>query len=255
MLKNLRRLTSVGRPFKGISFFIEEISKDLQIVIGLFVISSLLFYFLVHSVIPDKRDIIDTYAFVLFNTYISPVHTRMAMIISFFGTGTFLIPSYALITFYLFRKKCVHYAIMVLVIAISSLLLGWLLKEMFHRARPLNPLVGGAGGYSFPSGHALGGFIFSGALIWLIWQAKRNIYLKWVLSLFIAAFGTMIGLSRIYLHVHYATDVIGSLFVTFIWYSLLYIFFRLTYKGGKAEKMRIYDTAPSGISENYQFNN
>ncbi len=255
MLKNLRRLTLPERPFKGISFFIEEISKDLLIVIGLFVISSLLFYFLVHSVIPGERDILDTYAFLFFNAYITPVHTRIAMIVTFFGTGSFLIPSYLLITFYLFRKKFVNCAIMVLVIAVSSLLLGWLLKEMFHRPRPLNPLVGGAGGYSFPSGHALGGFIFSGALIWLIWQAKRKIYLKWVLSLFIAAFGAMIGLSRIYLHVHYATDVIGSLFVTFIWYSLLYIFFRLMYKGGKPGQERIYDTDSTRISANYHFNN
>ena len=255
MLKYLRRVTSSERPFKRITFFIEEISKDLLIVIGLFVIFSLLFYFLVHSIIPEKVDMVDTSAFLFFDSYISPVHTRIAMVVTFFGTGSFLIPSYMLITFYLFRKKFVNYAVIVLVIAVSSLLLGWLLKEMFHRARPLNPLVGGAGGYSFPSGHALGGFIFSGALIWLIWQAKRNVYLKWMLSLFIAAFGTMIGLSRIYLHVHYATDVLGSLFVTFIWYSLLYIFFRLIYKGEKAERVRSYDQEGTAISENYQFNN
>jgi undecaprenyl-diphosphatase len=255
MLRFLRRVTSSESPFRRISFIIEEISKDLLIVIGLFVISSLLFYFLVHSIIPEKVDIIDNSAFLLFSPYISPVHTRIAMIVTFFGTGTFLIPSYGLIIFYLLRKKFLIYVVMVLVIAVSSLLLGWLLKEMFHRARPLNPLVGGAGGYSFPSGHALGGFIFGGALIWLIWQAKRNVYLKWMLSLFIAAFGTMIGLSRIYLHVHYATDVLGSLFVTFIWYSLLYIFFRLVYKGEKAGRVRSYDPEGTAISENYQFNN
>jgi undecaprenyl-diphosphatase len=206
-------------------------------------------------VIPEKRDIIDTSAFLFFNSCITPVHTRIARALTFFGTGSFLIPFYILIVFYLLRKKCVQYAIMVSAMAVSSLLLGWLLKELFHRSRPLNPLVGGAGGYSFPSGHALGGFIFSGVLLCLIWQAKRNIYLKWMLSLFIGAFGTMIGLSRIYLHVHYATDVIGSLIVTLIWFSLFYIFFQFIYSSGKAGRSGIYNTEARLISENYHFNN
>ena len=211
MLKHLRRIASVEKLFKKAGFFVASI---------------LLFYFLVHSVIPEKKDIIDISAFHFFSTFISPAHTRMAIMITFFGTGSFLIPSYMLIAFYLLSKKCVKYAIMVSVMAISGLLLGWLLKEMFHRSRPLNPLIGGAGGYSFPSGHALGGFIFSGVLLCLVRRTKMNICLKWILSLSIVTFGIMIGLSRIYLHVHYTTDVIGSLFVTFIWFSLFYIFFR-----------------------------
>ena len=145
--------------------------------------------------------------------------------VTFLGTGSFLIPSYMLIIIYLLRKNCSTHAWLVAVMAISGLLLGWVLKELFHRSRPLFPLVSGAGGYSFPSGHALGGFIFSGVLICLVWQTERKTHHKWMFVTLITALGAMIGLSRIYLHVHYATDVMGSLLVTLIWFSLLNLFF------------------------------
>ena len=144
---------------------------------------------------------------------------------------------------------------MVAIVASVSLLSGWLLKDIFHRARPISPLISGVGGYSFPSGHALGGFIFSGVLLLLLWKTRRNIYLKWGLSFLIFLFGMSIGLSRIYLHVHYATDVIGSLFITLAWFALSYIFFRLIFKHKLDERPKLYDLSPDMISENYHFNN
>src|ERR1035438_3878268 len=110
------------------------------------------------------------------------------------------------------KRRFLKYVMMISTMVVSSLLLGWLLKAVFHRSRPPYPLVGGAGGYSFPSGHALGGFIFCGILLFLVWKTLNNYYIKWLLSSFITVFGMCIGLSRIYLHVHYATDILGSFF-------------------------------------------
>jgi len=138
---------------------------------------------------------------------------------------------------------------------ISSLLLGWILKPLFHRSRPGLPLVGGAGGYSFPSGHALGGFIFCGVLLLLLWKSRINFYLKWILTFFIFAFGLIIGISRIYLHVHYATDVLGSLFITLAWFSLSYIFFRLIFKQKLHERHELHSPMQEMISKTYQFDN
>jgi undecaprenyl-diphosphatase len=143
---------------------------------------------------------------------------------------------------------------MVSTMVVSSLFLGWILKTTFHRIRPQFPLIGGAGGYSFPSGHALGGFIFSGVLLFLVWNTQKKYSLKWINSVFISVFGISIGLSRIYLHVHYATDVIGSLFVTLAWFSLSYIFFRFIYKQELHKRKELSEDS-STISGNFHFNN
>ena len=119
---------------------------------------------------------------------------------------------------------------------ISSLLLGWFLKPTFHRIRPPYPLISGAGGYSFPSGHALGGFIFTGVLIYLVWKTRKKIQLKCILSILLTTYGMLVGLSRVYLHVHYATDIAGSFLIALAWLSLTYLCFRIIYKHTLHEK-------------------
>ena len=121
-----------------------------------------------------------------------------------------------------FAKGRKTYAIFVFTVAVSGLLLGLVLKELFQRPRPLHNMVG-AGGYSFPSGHSLGGFIFSLLIIFLIWKLKDGRLNKYFLYFISAVFGILIGLSRVYLHVHYATDVLGSFFVAIGWFALIYI--------------------------------
>ena len=112
---------------------------------------------------------------------------------------------------------------MVAIVASVSLLSGWLLKDIFHRTRPISPLISDAGGYSFPSGHSLGGFTFSGVLIYLLLLTSIPNYLKWILSVLLILFAFLIALSRIYLRVHFASDVFGSLLVTIVWLSLTFI--------------------------------
>jgi len=222
---------------------ISEFSVEFLIVFSFFLISTLFFYFLVRFVIPENQNAIDNLAWHYFKPAISATNIKIAECITFFGTGTFLIPCYGIIILYLRRKKLVKYSMMVSTMAISSMLLGWVLKALFHRTRPADPLVNGAGGYSFPSGHALGGFIFSGVLLFLVWKTKLPTHGKWIWSIIVAAFGLAIGLSRIYLHVHYATDVIGSFFVTLSWFSLMFIFFRF-----------IFGRDISGIESNSKMN-
>lgn len=240
-----------GVLLKKISNTISEFFAEILVALSLLVISLLLIYFLIHFVIPEQKNIIDSYAFLFFRPITSPDHTRIAMFVTFFGTGSFLIPCYMILVFYLVRRNYKKYAVMVVLIVVPSLLLGWLLKSVFHRSRPLYPLVNGAGGYSFPSGHALGGFIFCGILLFLVWKTKNSFYTKWLLTSIVVTFGICIGISRIYLHVHYATDIIGSFFVTLAWFSLSYIFFRIMYKHEMFEDVELYKAESEFDSGNY----
>jgi undecaprenyl-diphosphatase len=207
----------------------EKLPEDF-IAIAILIFSALSLYFLIHYISWGKENVIDYIGFLLFRPLISSTSTKIANLVTFFGTGTFLVPSYLLIIAFLIRNNHSKSAKMISAVAVSALLLGWVLKDVFHRSRPLHHLVSGAGGYSFPSGHAFGGFIFTGVLVYLIWQSGKSFFVKWVLSVLALSFGILIGLSRIYLHVHYTTDVLGSLLMAILWLSFMHIFFRVLYQ-------------------------
>lgn len=95
-------------------------------------------------------------------------------------------------------------------VMIGTSLINKLLKLVFQRTRPTLHRIAEASGYSFPSGHSVAAFALYGALAFLIWKhvptAIGRILIIILSSLFIA----IIGISRIYLGVHYPSDVIGG---------------------------------------------
>jgi undecaprenyl-diphosphatase len=90
------------------------------------------------------------------------------------------------------------------------------LKPLIGRVRPdlgLSLLAGSGAyrtSYSFPSGHALAGILLFGVLALMLAASHVPRTLRWVGGLGVAAVGLTIGLSRIYLGVHYMSDVLGS---------------------------------------------
>ena len=154
--------------------------------------------------------------------------TIVAIVISFFGTGTFLIPAYIAIMIYLNQNNRIDEVFTVFEISSSSLLLGLALKDLFRRPRPLLTHLDSAGGFSFPSGHTLGAFTFFGILIYLTWKSRYPFAVKLLLFIGSLLFATLVGLSRIYLHVHFATDVLGSICIAIIWFMLYIIYAECT---------------------------
>ena len=91
-----------------------------------------------------------------------------------------------------------------------------------HRARPTGFRLITETGYSFPSGHSMVSMAFYGYLIYLIYKNVRNKKLRWA---FITGFGLLIfiiGMSRIYLGVHYTSDVFAG-FLFSLGYLVVYI--------------------------------
>jgi undecaprenyl-diphosphatase len=210
---------------KGVFPFELSNKSDIEffIVFTLLTISSFLIFVLIQYIISQKNNVIDYKIFLLVRQVTNPTGVKIAKIVTILGTGNFLVPAYILIITFLRKRNYTNLVYKTSITAISGLLLGWVLKSIFHRSRPLGHLVSGAGGYSFPSGHALGGFIFSGIVLYLVWNMKFNYFVKWTCTILFSLFGICIGLSRIYLHVHFATDVLGSFFIAIWWLSLMHI--------------------------------
>ena len=107
---------------------------------------------------------------------------------------------------------------------VFSFILSNLLKLLFRRNRPIGIALTFEPGYSMPSSHAMVSVAFIGFLIYLITIKVQNPYKRNCISLFLLLFILCVGVSRIYLGVHYASDVL----LGFILGSLyLYSFFHL----------------------------
>ena len=83
------------------------------------------------------------------------------------------------------------------------------LKLLFERDRPLDQVIPAAG-YSFPSGHAFASTVFYGMMVYLVFRLTER---RWARALVLVVGPLVIaavGLSRVYLNVHYLTDVVGG---------------------------------------------
>jgi undecaprenyl-diphosphatase len=94
------------------------------------------------------------------------------------------------------------------------------MKLSFRRVRPPNPLIDPLHNFSFPSGHATSGFIFYGLLVYLIWKTNLPKPVKYLAGILLIGFALLIGFSRVYLRVHYFSDVLAGFCIGFAWLVL-----------------------------------
>ncbi|HEY6062962.1 MAG TPA: phosphatase PAP2 family protein [Chitinophagaceae bacterium] len=183
----------------------------------LLAVALILIFFLVWVVFLYGSNSFDQETFSLIGPHVTESRTRIMRFISFLGNHTFLIPLIILlIAFFLFKKNN-WMAIRTAAILLSSLLIMSLLKSLIQRQRPPDPLVEGITNYSFPSGHAFMSVAFYGLLIWYSTIYISNKWLRRMMIFFLLLVIAAIGFSRIYLRVHYATDVIGGICIGFVW--------------------------------------
>jgi membrane-associated phospholipid phosphatase len=150
--------------------------------------------------------------------WVSPANNRAMLFFSFLGSHKFLIPAnLLLIFFFLFALHQSWFSIRVITIALSSLSLMFLLKYLFQRKRPLSPLLKAARGLSFPSGHAIISVTFYGLLLHICWNLVDSGWLRLAIAILLIAIILLIGYSRIYLRVHYASDVISGFIIGVLW--------------------------------------
>jgi undecaprenyl-diphosphatase len=128
--------------------------------------------------------------------------------------------------------------ITLLAVVISTPILNGLLKQFFQRARPEFHRLIEIGGYSFPSGHAMNALAFYGVLAFLLWRHMPNRIGRAILILFSSLFIILIGISRIYLGVHYPSDIIAGYCVSGFWLTVVIWLFQ-KYRDRQDEKKRM----------------
>ena len=206
------------RRVKKIWAAIALLSIEMMIVLVFFVLALILFVYLTRRVFFLHNNQFDEKAFDFLSRHVSESNNDIMQFFTFLGTHKFLIPAnLVLIAYFLFINKHKWYSIKIPAIALSSLALMFGLKNLFDRPRPLIPLLEHARGLSFPSGHALMSVTFYGLLIHIVWKMRRNDPLKWPLTILLLLLILIIGFSRIYLRVHYASDVLAGYCVGLLW--------------------------------------
>lgn len=190
------------------------------LVILLLLLAMIVFIYAAREIFVLKNFVFDDDVFDALRPYITPARTRFMNFITFFGKHDALIPLNILLIAYFLYKKKKWFAIRIAALALSSLLLKFILKLSFQRERPDIPVIKKVDGFSFPSGHALIGVVFYGLVIFVIWHEVKQKWLKILLTIFLIIFILLISFSRIYLRVHYASDVIAGIAVGFIWLVL-----------------------------------
>src|SRR6266487_602969 len=202
---------------KLIREIITEIELKTVLVSFLFLASIFVFAFLAHVVVGENQNAFDNKAFHFFANFNGPRFISVNRVLTFFGSTYFVISAYVVLIIFLWFIHRRSDAINVAIVAASSTLLMLGLKQFFHRHRPELPLLKALTNFSFPSGHALSSFIFCSVLIYLVDKGKLDIRWKWFFSILLVLFSICIGISRIVLRYHYATDVIAGFCLGFAW--------------------------------------
>ncbi len=149
---------------------------------------------------------------------------------SSFTLGTLLLVG--MILLFLKRKDKLASLFFFLVVAGGGLV-NSLLKNLFERERPnVNRLIE-IDGFSFPSGHSMGSMLFYGFLVYLLFRSQQSMQRKIGLGILICIIILLIGISRIYLGVHYPSDVLAGFIAGFIWLSICIIVLEAAYKWKK----------------------
>ena len=177
---------------------------------------------ILEDVLDDEILKLDIYGYDLVSKFlISDFVTPIAKNITHLGGAIFLI-TLSLILLLIIKYKKI--GILIWLNLGISVLLNQALKFIIQRPRPTEFRIINESGYSFPSGHSMVSAAFYGFLIYLIYKNVKNKYLKWSLITLLNLVILTIGISRIYLGVHYTSDVIAGFLIS-VSYLIIFIHF------------------------------
>lgn len=180
--------------------------------------------------------------FVVFDDFIidiirsleNPLLTSIFIVFTHLGSA-FGMFSIFIILLYVFRRfKWRAESILLTGVIFATPIMNIILKELIQRPRPSTQHLIEIGGYSFPSGHTMYAVSLYGIMLTLIWFKLKKYHERVFFTIIIIFLTSMIALSRIYLGVHFPSDIIGGFFASVFIISLTFYIY-LTERQRKRE--------------------
>ena len=184
----------------------------------LFIISLTVFIFISLCVYFNLTSSCDLTIYNFIISFKNEFLTNFFKFITLFG-GEYII---LLITFSFLFIKNKKFFLSLFIDMILIVLFNYFLKLIFLRERPIDLMIINETGYSYPSGHSMVAVSFYGFILFLIWKMNIKKVYKYLFSFVIVLLMILIGISRIYLGVHFPSDVIGGYSIS-LCYLIVYI--------------------------------
>jgi len=200
----------------------EKINKNIKwIVFGILIFA---FTMIAIFMVTGKIHIYDNYIYNVISKCINPTMTSIVKVITNLANPVTIV-AFGLIFSYIvgIKKKDRKTAILFCLNLVIVSLLNYLLKNIFVRTRPEMINIITESGYSFPSGHSAISMGMYGYLIYLINTRSSNKKIKGIFTVILSILILLIGLSRVYLGVHYASDVTAA-FLLFLGYLIVFTY-------------------------------
>ena len=162
----------------------------------------------------------------------SPALDRAAVALSAFGYEYGVVPIDILLVLVLAWRRRFREGLFAGLALAGSALLNLGAKHAFARVRPsLWESIAPETTFSFPSGHAMGSMTLAWVVVLLCWYARAGgVRLRWPAVAVALAFVLLVGLSRVYLGVHYPSDILAGWAAASVWTAGVY---GLVFRGGR----------------------
>lgn len=205
--------------------FLKKLSLSVLVMIALFLLCLWGVFAMADMVFEDKGVAFDQHIFDLIRPLVSSTLTNVMLVITFLGSQNFLLPAnILLILYYLLVRENKKGAFQILTISLTSVIAMFAIKFFLQRERPLTPLIAKVHGYSFPSGHTFTSVTFYGIIAYIVYRNIKNVCLRRLIIVLLIIFVFLVGFSRVYLRLHYASDVIAGFCLGLMWLILAEVF-------------------------------
>ncbi|MBM6753771.1 phosphatase PAP2 family protein [Lactobacillus alvi] len=148
-------------------------------------------------------------------------------LISFIGSPKMDLVWAFIIAFLLWGFKYKIPALWTLGVIFGGDVLGAIVKHVIKRARPAQHMAAD-NGFSFPSGHVLGGFLIAGILMLVVVPIIQSESMRVICQILLVFYVALLAISRVYLYAHFPTDTIGAMLLAYAWLQIaeyLYVIF------------------------------
>ncbi len=193
--------------------------------------------FLVITILRPNFHTIDTAISQWMPSIQSPILTLLAQVVALVFDTTSLVFISIVVSGILFFKNYKPQGLLLLGAMGGDALLVEVIKNIDQVARPTNGLVASSG-FSYPSGHSAGIVVFGGVLAYFAWRRWRRTRSRAGLGAGLAVLIAVVGFDRVYLNVHWLSDVLGGWLFGAFWLSFVILLFGWLESSGTFESSK-----------------